>query len=330
MIYKSYLVEQNINSINQKLSLFYGENLGLKQEFKNIIRSNNTKAEIVSLSQDEILKNEYSFYNELFNISLFNKEKIYFISQCNDKIMDLILKIEAKLDDQKLFIFSEILDKKSKLRKYFEQSKNFSAIACYPDNEMTIKKIILSKLRGFEGLSTQNLNAILESCDNDRLKLSNELSKITSLFSNKKIDNDKLIKLLDIRINDDFNKLKDEALNGDKSKTSKLLSDTVIDPEKSIFYLALINMRLNKLNDINIYSKTSNLENAIDMIRPPIFWKDKPSVIKQARKWNGNKIKKMMNRLYNLEIEIKSNSIINKNVLIKKLIIDICGLANVS
>ena len=33
MIYKSYLVEQNINLIN-KLFLFYGENLGLKMILK--------------------------------------------------------------------------------------------------------------------------------------------------------------------------------------------------------------------------------------------------------------------------------------------------------
>ena len=33
---------------------------------------------------------------------------------------------------------------------------------------------------------------------------------------------------------------------------------------------------------------------------------------------------------YNLEIEIKSNTQINKNILIKKLLIDICELANAS
>ena len=34
MIYKSFLVENNINVLKNKLILFYGENLGLINEFK--------------------------------------------------------------------------------------------------------------------------------------------------------------------------------------------------------------------------------------------------------------------------------------------------------
>ena len=38
----------------------------------------------------------------------------------------------------------------------------------------------------------------------------------------------------------------------------------------------------------------------------------------------------MMNNTYNIEIKIKSNSSINNNILIKKLLIDLCELANAS
>ena len=34
MIYKSYLVEQNIDLLNNNIVLFYGENLGLKNDLK--------------------------------------------------------------------------------------------------------------------------------------------------------------------------------------------------------------------------------------------------------------------------------------------------------
>ena len=55
MIFKSYLVEKNINSLEKDLVLFYGENLGLINEFKNIIRQGNLQKEIILLNQDEIL-----------------------------------------------------------------------------------------------------------------------------------------------------------------------------------------------------------------------------------------------------------------------------------
>ena len=49
MIYKSYLIEQNINLIDKNLFLFYGENLGLKNELKNKLRFQNKNAEFINL-----------------------------------------------------------------------------------------------------------------------------------------------------------------------------------------------------------------------------------------------------------------------------------------
>ena len=330
MIYKSYLIEQNTSLIKENLILFYGENLGLKNEFKKQIRLNKKKAEIIIFLQDDILKDENGFYNEIMNISLFEQKKIYFIENVNDKILQIIQKIEDNINDQKIFLFGDLLDKRSKIRSYFEKSDHAGAVACYADNEISIRKIILNKLKDFKGLSTQNVNIILENCYLDRVRLNNELSKIFTYFTDKELKYEKLEILLDIKTNDNFNSLKDEALNGNRVQTNKLLSDTQIDSEKNIFYLNLINMRLNKLADAFILSKQANLENAINMLRPPIFWKDKPAVLKQARKWNSNKIKNILNKTYNLEIDIKTNSNINKNILIKKLLIDICDLANAS
>ena len=328
MIYKSYLVEQNISLINENLILFYGENLGLKDEFKKIVKLNNENIEIINFNQEEILKKPDIFYNEILNISLFEKRKIYFINNANDKILEIIKDIEPKIDAQKLYIFSEILDKRSKLRGFFEKGKNCALIACYADNESTIKKIILNKLNKFSGLSTQNINLILEKSGLDRVKLNNELEKIIIFFTDLKIENNKLELLLDKRENNDFNLLKDEAFNGNKIKTNKLLSDTIIENEKNILYLSIINQKLNKLADIFELSKTHNFESAISMVKPPIFWKDKPAFINQIKKWNTNKVKHILQKTYNLEIDIKSNPIINKNILMKKLIIDICEMAN--
>ena len=36
----------------------------------------------------------------------------------------------------------------------------------------------------------------------------------------------------------------------------------------------------------------------------------------------------MLNKTYNLELKIKSNSLIDKNILLKNLIVDICNQAN--
>ena len=40
------------------------------------------------------------------------------------------------------------------------------------------------------------------------------------------------------------------------------------------------------------------------------------------------KIRKILNKSYELEINIKSNKAIGKEILVKKFLVDICNLAN--
>jgi len=328
MISKSYILEKNINQIKNNLFLFYGENLGLKNEFKNKIQFNNSKIKIIRYTEEEILKNPDNFFNEIFNISLFEEQKSFFIDHTSDKILPFIKEIENKIGEQKIYLFSDILEKKSKLRGYFEKSEICVAVACYADTEINIKKIIQEKLKDFTGLNLENINLIIDKCNNDRVKLINEIEKIYTYFSDKKIENKKLEKILDNKVNDNFNILKDSALNGNKFKTNKLLSDTFIDADKNVFYLTLINQRLNKLIEVFKLSKNNTLMEAIDKVKPPIFWKDKPNFTEQTKKWNERKIKLIMKKTYDLEIKIKSGLSFKADLLLKKLLLDICVAAN--
>tara|TARA_B100000575_G_scaffold273922_1_gene257252 strand:+ start:439 stop:1422 length:984 start_codon:yes stop_codon:yes gene_type:complete len=326
MIYKSYLLEKNFDNLKERLVLFYGENNGLKDDFKKILRSNKN-VEIINLLQNEILQNEESFLNEIFNLSLFETEKVIFINYASDKVLPIIEKIE-KEEQHKIYLFSEVLDKKSKLRNYFEKSKKTAAVPCYADNELTIKNLILNRLKNFKNLTTQNINLIVESTSLDRVKMNNELDKINNLFTNKELNSQKLENLLNTKENNDFNLLKDEALIGNKSNTNKLISETILETEKNILFLSLINQRLLKLADLNKLKNEKTLEEALNSLKPPIFWKDKPKFLSQAKKWNLKKIKEALNKVYEIEIKMKTNSYINPNILLKKLILDLCILAN--
>lgn len=326
MIYKSYLLENNIN-IGKKAFLFFGENLGLISDFKNKIRNLSKEKEIINFSQDDLITSTNKLFNEITNISLFEKEKVIFINQATDKALGIVEEIIPRLENQKIFLFANILDKKSKIRNFFEKSNLCAAVACYQDNEITLKKIIIANLVDYEGLSTENINLILNSVGLDRVKLNNELEKVKTLFKNKRINTKELQVLLNINTNDDFNLLKDQALLGNKLKTNKLLGETNFEGEKIVFYLSSINQRLKKLSEIYRTSPT-NLEKGVSELKPPIFWKDKPNFVLQAQKWSLSKVKKIQQKTFNLEIKVKSNSLIDKNLLIKKLILDICLLAN--
>ena len=326
MIYKSYLVENNIDMLKNKITLFYGENIGLLDDFKNLIIKKK-RGEIFKFSQDDILQKSEQFENEITNISLFNQNKIFLINEVNDKIFNIIQEIKIENKDVRVFLFAKVLEKKSKLRSLFEKSSNLDIVACYQDNEFNLKNIILQKLKDFKGITQAVIRTIIDNCSNDRAKLNNELYKIKIYFNKKNINLEQLEELLNLKQDDDFNLLKNSALCGQKKKTNELLSISLIDIDKSVFYLAMLNQRLNRLKELT-KEKRNSLENAVNEIKPPIFWKEKPFFLSQAKLWDTRKISKALDKIYRTEIKFKTNSNVNKSVILKNLIVDICNLAN--
>ena len=189
MIVKSYSIENKIEIINKnKIHLFYGENLGLVQDIKLKIRKINKEDEIISFLQEEILKNSSILFSEIRNKSLFQQKKIIIVDQVNDKILDIISSIEKEIKDERIYLFADLLDKKSKLRNHFEKATDCGITPCYKDDETTINKIILDKLKDFEGLSTEIINLLIRNTRLNRDKLNNEIGKIHSYFYKKKLD----------------------------------------------------------------------------------------------------------------------------------------------
>ena len=104
---------------------------------------------------------------------------------------------------------------------------------------------------------------------------------------------------------------------GDRISTNKLLNETVIDTDKNIMYLNSINQRLLKLLQLSALIKETSLDNAIKKFKTTCFLKDKTTLTNQVRKWDNEKIRKALDQTYILEIQLKSNSTINSNILIK-------------
>ena len=77
MIIKSYLVEQNFSILKSRIVLFYGENLGLKNDYKTKIQDKFKDQEIFKYTQDEIIKDTNFFLSK--SIIFHSSEKKKFI-----------------------------------------------------------------------------------------------------------------------------------------------------------------------------------------------------------------------------------------------------------
>ena len=64
MIFKSYLVEENINLLKNQIVLFYGENIGLLEDFKDKIKLKYNESEMLLSKGDVTLsKRPWALFN---------------------------------------------------------------------------------------------------------------------------------------------------------------------------------------------------------------------------------------------------------------------------
>ena len=331
MILKSFLVEKNLSLIDKySLNLFYGENIGLKDEIKLELKKRFSTYEKINFNQDEIIKNVRYLDEQINNTSLFSNKKLIFINEASDKIKNKIDDIIENLtQDTKIFLFAQNLEKKSTLRALFEKNKKTSIVPCYKDNHRTLSEYLKKKLNNFSGLNQEIMNHMIENSGFDRKILSHEIDKIRSLFTNNKIDPQKLMDLLNNNNNIDFDNLRDSCLEGDKAKLNKNLGNIMLQNEDMYFYLANLNLRIQKLLQIKRISKNErDIESIIDNLSPKIFWKDKPIIIKQMKKWNLEKLEKAKSYIIEAEIKMKTKLNNYNNIIVKNLLVRLYSLAN--
>ena len=138
MILKFFEINK-ININKNKIILFYGKNEGLKKESINLVLKN--LKETSTYEEREILANSKTFLENISSKSLFEKEKTIIIQRATDKIMNILEEISLRNLDDIIIINANNLEKKSKLRSFFEKSKKHVCVAFYADNQQTLLKL---------------------------------------------------------------------------------------------------------------------------------------------------------------------------------------------
>ena len=308
MIIKSF----EINKINLSLNnlfLFYGKNEGFKSEItKNIIKNKNN---ILNYEEKEILENKDNFIENLLTKSLFDDEKIIIIKRSTDKILGIIEDLcSKKIEDVIIILNADNLEKKSKLRSFFEKSKKLVCVPFYPDNEQTLSKLTYNFFKNKNiSISQANINLIINKCNGDRETLINELNKIEYYSKNgKKINSEDIIKLTNLNENHSVSELVDNCLAKNKKKIINILNENNFNNEDCILIArSFLNKSKKILQLSKEFEKNKNIELTISSAKPPIFWKDKEITKQQLNQWKPENIKKLIYKLCEIELLIKKN-----------------------
>ena len=308
MIIKSFEIDK-INIDRNNFILLYGKNEGLKNETINKLLKD--KINIVRYDENEILDNVNNFIESILSKSLFENEKIIIIKRATDKIIKVINEIDLKnIDDIKILFNSDNLEKKSKLRSFFEKDKKCVCIAFYPDTEQTLSKLTYNYLKKKNiSISQANINLIVNKCNGNRETLLNELIKIEYFCKKgKKINSEIILKLTNLSENHSVAELVDNCLAKNKKKTIDVLNDNNFSNDDCILITRSFIVKAKKLLALSkTFENNKNIDLTISSAKPPIFWKEKEITKQQIYKWKPKYIKQLIYELSNIELKIKKN-----------------------
>ncbi len=309
---KKYFDLKKINLSNFNLFLFYGKNDGLQNEVINDIFTSNFKGSVNKYDETEFINNYGTIATELLTRSLFEKEKIIIISRSSDKILKFVDEILDKgIKEIKIILKSSELEKRSKIRNFFEKRKDLIIVPFYEDNSSTLSSIIIKFLNENKiSMSRESINLLVNRANGNRKILKTELDKILNYsFTKKKVDLKAVEKLTNLNENYGVNELADNYLEKNRRKIAKILNENIYSDEDCILILRTVLSKSKRLiNIIKKYNETKNLDEVISNTKPPIFWKDKDSVKKQANLWKINDLKEKIYQINEVEILIKNNS----------------------
>ena len=289
-----------IRENNSKIIFFENNSLKFSQEF-------NFGSNIIIKDISKITALEKNVVKEILNNNDFND------SSTNEEI------INKDIDDTILILNADILEKKSKIRNFFEKSKKLVCVAFYPDEFRNLSFILQNFLKEKKlKISQESANLIIERSNGSRDHLKNELKKIEIYALNKKeIHLSEIIKLTNLGKNYNISELVESCLAKNHKKISKIINENNFSNEDTIIIIRTFLLKAKRLLNLSRNLEVEkNLDDVVSKYKPPIFWKEKEVVKLQLNLWSMSDLKKLIYEVNNTELLIKKNINISLNVLL--------------
>ncbi len=311
--------------------LLYGPNEGLVREnilkIKRLFKRKNT--EEITFTGRSISDEPFIFSDEIQTMSMFNEKKIIFVEQPIDKNIELFESNFTELPSGILIVvIANNLSKTSKIRKFFENSKDYFSCANYADDLKTNSKQIHELEKSINKVFDKDIkNYLNQNLSSDRMISKNEIDKIILLYANT--DEEPRLEKIQTIFNDSadlgLNKISQLVFSGDASGVSIFLNKIFAEGVNSVAIIRTMLSYVQRIENTQIaLKKTNDFDSAIRGLKPPVFWKDKDLFKLHCKKWPINETILNFNLLVDTELKCKSNYALT-NILCERALIKIAS-----
>ena len=116
-----------------------------------------------------------------------------------------------------------------------------------------------------------------------------------------------------------------------KKKILQILNENNYVSEDCVIIIRNLLFKAKKLLHLTKnFSKTNNLNQTINDFKPPIFWKEKEIIGTQILKWSEPEVKKLIYKIFAIELEIKKDISNSKSLMINFILEDFAKINNYS
>ena len=278
---------------------------------------------VANLSKERLAEDKGILADEFFSFSMLGGRKLILVKNA-DIAGGAALKIlfedrdYAKKSDNFILIHSGDLDKSSVLRKAAEDNSNFAVIACYEDDERTIRNFIATQLAAKQVKSSpQVLDLLLEKFGKNRQIILSELEKIMIfLGDSKELSIELVAKLTESEAESSSNEF---VMNfaAQKFDVALLQAERLFkDGFEAITLIRFLSNYLQKLyhSKAEIESQIADFEEVVKSQR--LFFKTEIEFRKHLKTLSLKFLIKNLQSLADLEIKIKTGAMPAKLVFI--------------
>ena len=195
-----------------------------------------------------------------------------------------------------------------------------------------MKNYVKYNLSNFKNINADTINLIINNSNNNREIIKNEIEKI-KLFALKHNNIDERNwRTIEFSENKEISDIVDVVISGTKNNLNEILDAKDIQYDEIDYIFNLLVVKISRLQNIlkGIKEQKITIKSAIDNYKPPIFWKEKPIIEKQLNKWSLHNLSRSLDNIHFSSILVRKNVSDRKDVIIKKLLIDISNLASKS
>ena len=246
------------------------------------------------------------------------------IKDKNSGIVEDLQKVD--FENVLIILKSDNLVKSSKLRKIFDASNNIFSIPCYEDDTKSIVNLVQNFIQNSDlKLNKEVKNYLVQLLSNDRSVNQSELEKIYLYQKNR--EEELSLEEVKIILNDsastNLNKVNESIMYGKTKTASKIIHKIFSEGTNSIAIIRSLTNYMLRIQQTKIeIKKHKSFEEAIKILKPPLFWKDKENFQDHCNAWSLKDIEKNLNLLLNAEYECKSENSLSP-MICAKYVLDI-------